>query len=237
MHTRAPIGSQDLPGSFVKRLADEYLRYFGKEVVEDFAVLTSRLWDPTMGIVIYFQNEPVFISSCVMDVFGARDRCDMTNVPPLQGTEWDYYAINEATLPKVAVQGDSTVVFLGERKEPYPKLPLRAHEAEAIRIGGTAVQLAAREAMTTSTFQPCYIRQDDGHVLKLAPRLPNLLGYNADDTRWIPQEWFAPIQPGPSGRGTSEVTTADGGKATLEWLRMPIPNFNMFWVRRMPTLI
>ena len=121
------------PVEFIQRLAVEYTKVFDVEVIEDFAVLTSRLWDPTIGLVFYLRDEPIFISSCVMDVFSARDRCDVTNVPPLAGTNWDYYGINETTLPSVVAWGDVAVVCLGERKEPYPKLPLRPHEAEALR--------------------------------------------------------------------------------------------------------
>ena len=218
------------PGELTKILGTEYTQVFGPEVVKQFAALTARLWDPTLGLVIFSSNEPVFISSCVMDVFQARDRCDTANVPSLTGTDWDYYGINESTLPKVAVHGDVAVVFLGERKTPYPKRPLAASETEVLSNLGSDLFLAGQESMSNSNFQACFIR-DDGYVMKMAPRLPNLLGYGTADTRWIPSEWFEPVKPGPSGRGTSEIVTASGSTRTLEWLRVPIPRFNLFWVR------
>ena len=220
------------PVEFIQRLAVEYTKVFDVEVIEDFAVLTSRLWDPTIGLVFYLRDEPIFISSCVMDVFSARDRCDVTNVPPLAGTNWDYYGINETTLPSVVAWGDVAVVCLGERKDPYPKLPLRPHEAEALRRPAQGRLFhAGRRAMAGTNYQACYIRHD-GYVMAQAPRLPNLLGYDVADTRWIPRDWFEPMGPGPTRQGTSEVTTATGDMEVLEWVRMPLPGFNMFWVRR-----
>ena len=218
------------PGELTRTLGTEYAQVFGPEVAKQFAVLTARFWDPTMGLVIFSSNEPVFISSCVMDVFQARDRCDTAKVPSLTGTNWDYYGINESTLPKVAVHGDVAVVFLGDRKAPYPKRPLAASEAGVLCDLGSDLFLASRESISNSNFQACFIR-DDGYVMKMAPRLPNLLGYDAADTRWIPRGWFEPVKPGPSCRGTSEVVTAWGSTRSLEWLRVPIPRFNLFWVR------
>ena len=143
---------------FIQRLANEFAKIFDSAVVEDFAVLTSRLWDPTIGVLLYHHDEPIFMSSCIMDVFSARDRCDVTNVPPLTGTNWDYYGINETTLPRVIVQGDVAVVCLGERKEPYPKLPLRTHEAEALRRPEPDVLFyVSGQAMATANYQACII--------------------------------------------------------------------------------
>ena len=136
-----------------RTLGTEYAQVFGPEVVKQFVALTSRLWDPTMGLVVFSSNEPVFMSSCVTDVFQARDRCDTANVPALTGTDWDYYGINESTLPKVAVHGDVTVVFLGERKAPYPKRPLAASETEVLRDLGSDLFFAAGESMSNSNFQ------------------------------------------------------------------------------------
>ena len=217
---------------FIQRLADEFAKIFDFAVVEDFAVLTSRLWDPTMGVLLYHHGEPIFMSSCIMDVFSARDRCDVTNVPPLTGTNWDYYGINETTLPRVIVQGDVAVVCLGERKEPYPKLPLRLHEAEALRRPEADVLFyVSGQAMATANYQACIIGHD-GYVAEQAPRLPNALGYDVVDTMWIPEDWYEPLGPGPTRQGTSTVTTAMGGKEVLEWVQMPLPGFNIFWVRR-----
>lgn len=238
MHTNSTTHTDkvSVPGQTIRQITTESTQTLGGQAIGDFLALSARLWDPTIGIIVYVGDKPTFVSSCVMDVFQAQDRCDVHHVPPLAGTDWDYYAINEGTLPKVAVHGETTVVFLGERKEPYPNRPMSAYEVEALRRPGDELFLACSEAMTPSNFQTCMIRHD-GYVAKQASKLPDLLGFATDDTQWIPRDWFDSIPPGPCRRATSKVMTANGESATLEWLRISIPNFNVFWVRLRPTTL
>lgn len=210
----------------------EYDRVFGRDFVDELALRTWPLWDPTVGIIIYIDGEPIFISSCISDVFGAEDRCDVRNVPPLAGTDWTYYGINERTLPTVAHLNNVSVVFLGDRvTADYPHVPFQTHEVEALLRGGRDMLLTARQAMNGSTYQACYIRHD-GYVLPMAPKLPHLLGHDSKDTSWMPTEWFEPQPLAPARTGTSIVQRGDGTTVTLEWTLVTAPNFNMYWVRQ-----
>ena len=217
------------PGALTQKLREEYVRVLGKNFVDEFALRTWPMWDPTMGVVIFVDGSPVFISSSVLEVFDALVRCDVIHVPLLEGTDWEYYGINEHTLPRIAKSNNVAVVFLGDREDIAPYRPFELHEADALINAGSDVFLAGREAMNSSTYQACYIRHD-GYVLEMDPKLPRSLGYEAGDNDWIPAEWFEPQPLGPATVGRSLAN--DDSETMLDWTLVTSPNFNLYWVRK-----
>ena len=211
----------------------------GADLFETLIASVWPLWDLTLGLVLFVDDEPKFISSCVMDVFRATNRNDVKRVPPLHTTDWYHYAVNERTLPKVATSGRVTVVFLGERPTPHHFAPLEPDELAALPIGsdGTDLFKAGAEAATPSRMQACCLRHD-GYVLAQTRTVPNALGYEKDDTDWIPKDWFIPLQPGPPETGFSAVrmnatSDTEPKDATLRWTRLRLGEFNLYSVKKL----
>lgn len=228
------------PSRRILELADEYLRVFGMDLSCELAARIWPVWDHTLGLLLFVDDEPIFMSSCVKRVFRASDRCDVRRVPPLHTTDWNHYSINERTPPNVACSGNIAVVFLGEREhEPLSLLPMQPDSLAALPVGieGIDVLVAGADAMIPSTYQACFIRHD-GHVVKQYLTVPNGLGHDDSDTSWIPEEWFEPLQPGPPEAGCSTVrpNPEHGGPAEpvgLRWVRLVIDEFNLYWVRKL----
>lgn len=219
---------------FGERAAIEFQKALG---AEEFANLAGRCWpcwDSTVGLILFVDGKPTLMSSCVMDVFKARHRRDVVRVPNLEDTNWEYYAINEATLPVVGRAGNVAVVHLGDRETPYPFLPFENEDLDALPSGssGKDLFLAAVEASKTSDFQAVVIRHD-GYILEQFPRLQKLLGDPDDATSWIPEDWYEPLPPGSVEFGSSLIhaRSEESEASTVEWARLPFSTFNFYWVR------
>lgn len=220
-----------------RKLIVDYEDSLGSDELINLAAGSWPCWDSTMGLIIFVDDKPVSISSCVLNVFKARHRRDVGRVPDLKSTNWEYYAINEDTLPAVGTSGNVTIVFLGERERPCPLIPLEPEDLDVLFSGtdGRDFFLASVDAFRTSAFQAVTIRHD-GYVLEQFPRLPKSLGFAADSTEWIPQDWYEPLALGSMEFGTSTIAASREGfqASTVEWLRQPFTTFNFYWVRLVP---
>ena len=76
------------PSQGILQLSEEYRSVLGADLFETLIASVWPLWDLTLGLVLFVDDEPKFISSCVMDVFRATNRNDVKRVPPLHTTDW-----------------------------------------------------------------------------------------------------------------------------------------------------
>ena len=188
------------------------------------------LWDLSLGLLVFIDGQPRLMSSTVMDVFRAQHRRDVRNVPELSETNWDYYAINDNTLPRAATSGRYTVVFLGEREEPYPFRPMGGQSMNLLPQDGEPndLFLAGFEAIKPA-YSSLVLIHSDGSVLSSSGKIPKSLGYTADDTSWIPAEWREPLELRPAEIGSSPVD--DNADLEFRWIRMRANLFNAYAVR------
>ena len=221
------------PDARTEAMARDYARSFDAHGVSRIILEIWPCWDVTLGLILFIDDEPRLMSSCVMDVFGAENRHDVRRVPDLFETDWDYYGINEQTLPRVATSGRYTVVFLGEREEPYPFLPMDEQTLDAFPQGPATFEffLASIEAAKNALSYLTMIH-DDGSVLRRSDALPETLGLDADDTTWIPDEWRVPLVAGPIEVGHSAVE--DNADVMFRWMRRRVGPFNAYWARLCP---
>jgi len=220
------------PNRAAREVVRKYQSALGFPDVGNFVGSSWPFWDRTLGCLLYIDGEPRLMTSCVMDVFKAAHRRDVRNLPDLDDIDWDYYAINEETLPRAVTSGRFTVVFLGERNEPYPLLPIESEDVAVLSLGAETLDifLAGVEAIKSAHSRMVMIR-DDGFVLNEFPNTSKSFGFADTLTECTPKSWFEPLAPGPPEMGYSAIVSHTGEEHCARWVRMRIGDYNAYWVR------
>lgn len=196
----------------------------------------APIFDRTMAYALYWRNQPFVMSSALAHLVDVPSRTDFAHLPAVT-TETPAAANRTGQWGR---SGDWSCLHLGDIDHAVPTIP------DLGELHLYLENLPGKRRLAQACAEPSGLSEarlvcvhDSGEVLPMAPELPQALGYDANDTRWVPGHWAGRnVPPNMIEQGSDVIRTGDGYEipSRLRWLRINAGNSITVYVVRLVLL-